>query len=100
MRRSIPGSPVQAPIMAFQPRCRLATFLRPPPPTPPAAPLPLPAPPACARRRSALQQELKGEGLPPEEQAKILTELEKRESDYMRLQVCRWGLRTGDATRA
>jgi hypothetical protein len=44
-------------------------------------------PPPLGRRRNALQQELKGEGLPPEEQAKIIGELEKRESDYMRLQV-------------
>ncbi len=32
----------------------------------------------CVRRRSALQRELVGEGLPAEEQAKILGELEKR----------------------
>jgi hypothetical protein len=36
--------------------------------------------------RNALQQELVREGMPEEQQRAILTELERRESDYMRLQ--------------
>ncbi len=38
------------------------------------------------RRRSALEKELQREGLPDEQKRAILSELEKRESDYTRLQ--------------
>lgn len=37
-------------------------------------------------RRSALEKELQREGLPDEQKRAILSELEKRESDYTRLQ--------------
>lgn len=42
-----------------------------------------------ALRRSALESELRREGMPENEAARILGELEKRESDYTRLQVGR-----------
>jgi hypothetical protein len=56
-----------------------------PPPTPPSTP-PSTLPFAPLARRNALQQELVREGMPEDQQRAILTELEKRESDYMRLQ--------------
>ena len=37
------------------------------------------------RRRLALELELRQEGVPDEEKSKIMTDLEKRESDYIRL---------------
>jgi hypothetical protein len=40
-------------------------------------------------RRFALESELRREGLPEDEQLKILGELEKRESDFTRLQRAR-----------
>lgn len=40
-------------------------------------------------RRFALEAELRREGLPEDEQLKILGELEKRESDFTRLQRTR-----------
>jgi hypothetical protein len=43
---------------------------------------------AHQHRRFALESELRREGLPEAEAAKILGELEKRESDFTRLQVC------------
>jgi hypothetical protein len=43
----------------------------------------------CSCRRFALESELRREGMPEAEAAKILGELEKRESDYMRLQRTR-----------
>jgi serine/threonine kinase 38 len=39
----------------------------------------------CAHRRIALEQELRKEGVPEEEKNRIMTDLEKRESDYIRL---------------
>lgn len=47
--------------------------------------------PRSRRRRNALQQELVREGMPEEQQRAIMSELEKRESDYMRLQRQRMG---------
>lgn len=41
-------------------------------------------PPPC--RRVALEEELEKNGVPPEERARQLEELERRESDYTRLQ--------------
>jgi hypothetical protein len=40
----------------------------------------------CCCSRFALEAELRREGMPEEDQKKIMGELEKRESDYMRLQ--------------
>lgn len=45
--------------------------------------------PLTACRRFALEAELRREGMPEAEARKILGELEKRESDYMRLQRTR-----------
>lgn len=45
-----------------------------------------PRPPPATRRRQRLEQELQAERLTPEQRAAALAELERRESDYSRLQ--------------
>ncbi len=41
----------------------------------------------CTRRRQALEEQLAQEGMGPQDMQTVLSELEKRESDYTRLQV-------------